>query len=61
MKKVKNVLALINYNLKTLVGFEFIYKMLSLLIFMPLFLNLFNLITKLTGYSYLTFENFYTF
>ena len=61
MKKVKNVLALINYNLKTLVGFEFIYKMLSLLIFMPLFLNLFNLITKLTGYSYLTFENFFSF
>ena len=61
MKKVKKVISLLNYNLKTLVGFEALYKILTLLIFMPLFLNLFNLITKVTGYSYLTLENFLSF
>ena len=61
MKKVKKVIGLVNYNLKTLVGFEAIYKILTLLIFMPLFLNLFNLITKVTGYDYLTLENFLSF
>ncbi len=61
MKKVKKVISLLNYNLKTLVGFEALYKILTLLIFMPLFLNLFNLITKITGYSYLTLENFLSF
>ena len=61
MKKVKKVISLLNYNLKTLVGFEALYKILTLLIFMPLFLNLFNLITKVTGYNYLTLENFLSF
>ena len=31
MKKVKKVIGLVNYNLKTLVGFEAIYKILTLL------------------------------
>ncbi len=61
MKKLKDVIKLINYNLKALIGFETIYKILSLLIFTPLFLNIFNLITKITGYKYLTFENFFSF
>ncbi len=61
MKKTKKVLNLINYNLKSLVAFEAIYKILSFTIFMPLFLNIFKLITKLTGYNYLTIENFLSF
>ncbi len=61
MKKVKKIFNLINYNLKALVGFEALYKLLSLFIFMPLFLKMFNLITKTVGYNYLTLENFFSF
>ncbi len=52
---------MLTYNIKTLVKFEVIYKFLSALIFMPLFLGGFRLITKISGYSYLTFENFFSF
>ncbi len=58
MKKIKNMLS---YNLKTLIGFEAIYKLLSTLIFLPLFLSIFNLIVKITGFNYLTFENIFSF
>ena len=58
MKKVKKML---KYNFKTLVGFEFIYKLLSVIIFGPIFLSLFKLTTILTGYSYLTFENVFDY
>ncbi len=57
-KSVKNILG---YNIKSLIGFEFIYKLVSVFIFTPIFLTFFNLITKLSGYSYLTFENIISF
>ena len=53
-KKVKN---LIGYNFKTLISFELVYKLATLVIFLPMFLWIFKLIMKGTGYSYLTFEN----
>lgn len=58
MKKIKNM---IFYNFKSLVIFELIYKVLSTIIFVPLFLSAFSLIVKVTGYSYLTLENFISF
>ncbi len=57
-KKVRNML---KYNLKTLLGFEFIYKLISVIIFIPLFLSIFKIITKISGYNYLTFENMFSF
>ena len=53
-KKVKNMLT---YNLKTLINFEVIYKLSSTIIFIPIFLGIFNTIVKITGYSYITLEN----
>ena len=57
-KSVKNI---IKYNFKTLIGFEILYKLLSSIIFVPLFLEIFKLITKISGYSYLTLENIINF
>lgn len=61
MKKAKNVWKTIKYNLWTLVGFECFYKIMSLIIFTPLFLNMFKLITRVVGYKYLTLENIGSF
>lgn len=57
-KAVKNLL---KYNGKSLIQFEVIYKLLSTMVFVPLFLSLFQWITKIRGYSYLTFENLFSF
>ncbi len=57
-KVVKNLL---KYNGKSLIQFEVIYKLLSTIVFVPLFLSLFQWITKIRGYSYLTFENLFSF
>ena len=57
-KSIKNILG---YNIKTLIGFELVYKLLSVFIFTPIFLRLFNLIMKFSGYTYLTFENIISF
>ena len=61
MKKIKNALLMIKRNIWVLVGFEAVFKLLSTLIFMPLFLGCFNLIMKYTGFTYLTFENIFAF
>ena len=58
---MKKNINLIKYNFKTLVGFELLYKLLSVFIFVPIFLSLFNLITKVSGYSYITLENVLAF
>ncbi len=61
MKNIKKILEILMYNYKTLINFELIYKAISTIIFIPLFLGLFNLTMKITGYSYLTFENIFSF
>lgn len=61
MRNLKKTYDMIRYNIWTLVGFEIIFKTLSFAIFTPLFLGLFNLVMKLTGYSYLTLENIFQF
>ena len=59
MKKnyLKNAYNMITYNFRTLLGFEFIYKLIIRLIFMPIAISGFNLAMKLTGFTYLTLEN----
>ncbi len=52
--KIKKMLG---YNFKSLVKFELIYKILSTIIFVPLLLFFFKLITNISGYEYLTLEN----
>lgn len=61
MKKRNNLKTMITYNFKTLLGFEIIYKILTAIIFVPLFLKIFNLIVTVTGHNYLTFENVVNF
>lgn len=61
MKKVKDVINMIHYNIWTLVGFESIFKIISFFIFTPLFLHIFDFIMRFTGYRYLTFENVFSF
>ncbi len=57
----KNFKKILTKNLWQVIKFEFIFKILTLLIFMPLFLNGFKFIMHLTGFSYLTFENAVSF
>ena len=57
-KNLKNIL---RYNIKTLLLFEAFYKIASVIIFTPLFLEIFKLITKISGYAYLTIENVFSF
>lgn len=61
MKYLKNTYKLIKYNFGTLLKFEIIYKILVSLIFMPIAMSGFKLSMKLTGFSYLTIENFPSF
>ncbi|MCM1052864.1 MAG: glycerophosphoryl diester phosphodiesterase membrane domain-containing protein [Ruminococcus sp.] len=61
MKTVKDIWRMVSYNFKSLVLFELIFKVLSLLVFVPLFVNSFDLIMRLTGYKYLTLENVWAF
>lgn len=58
INKIKNMLF---YNFQELVTFQIVFKVTSFLIFAPLFLNFFNIIMKITGYEYLTFENLFNF
>ncbi len=61
MKNIKKILNMLKLNAKALVTFELIYKIVSAVIFIPLFLGIFNLTMKISGYSYLTFENIFSF
>ena len=53
----RGVVKLLRYNIKSLLKFEFIYKLLTIFIFSPLFSYLFKFIMKVNGYKYLTIEN----
>lgn len=61
MRKIKKVMNLLQVNWRTMAEFEILYKVLSLIIFTPLFLWAFNGIMKVTGYQYLTIENVFPF
>lgn len=61
MKRVRKVIELLGVNWQTLAGFEFLYKVMSMSIFTPLFFGIFNGIMGITGYEYLTIENIVPF
>lgn len=61
MNSINQARKLILFNLRALVGFEVLFKLITLLIATPLFLSAFDLIMKITGYSYLTLENAFSF
>lgn len=61
LKHIQESFKMIRYNLKTLVGFEFFFKLLTLLFFTPLFVHLFDIIMKVRGFPYLTLENIIPF
>lgn len=61
MKKMKESLLMLKENLGTLIGFELLFKLLSSLIIIPIFLGAFNLTMKYTGFNYLTLENIFLF
>lgn len=61
MQKMKKVIRLLRVNWRTIAEFEILYKVLSLSIFSPVFLGIFNVIMKITGYEYLTIENIFSF
>ena len=58
---IKTLFQITTYNFKTILYFEIIFKILTLFIFIPLATGGFNLIMKVTGYSYLTIENILSF
>lgn len=57
IKNTKKVMDFIKCNIGPLLGFESLFKVLTFFIFIPLFLDIFTLIMKVTGYTYLTIEN----
>ena len=63
MKKnyLKDTFKMIRYNLKTLIEFEFLYRIILGLILIPIAIGSFILTMKLTGYTYLTLENISSF
>jgi len=61
MKNFKNTLGMLKYNIWTLVGFEALFKVLSFVIFTPLFLKSFTLVMHITGFNYLTLDNIMEF
>lgn len=54
---VKKWLHLLGYNWKALLGFELLYKMITVSLALPGFRLLLNAILKITGYPYLTKQN----
>ena len=52
---------MITYNFKTLLVFEFLYKLIIGLIFIPAVIGIFNLTMRITGFTYLTIENILNF
>ncbi|MCD7809731.1 MAG: glycerophosphoryl diester phosphodiesterase membrane domain-containing protein [Erysipelotrichaceae bacterium] len=57
MKRMREAIDIIRINIWTLVKYEAVYKILTLFIFIPLFLKGFNGIMNITGYTYLTADN----
>ena len=58
---IKSSFKLIKNNIKTVMGFEIIFKLVVSLIIIPLSIAGFNCVMKLTGYTYLTGENIVSF
>lgn len=61
MKQWRTVRSILKYSWKPLFQFELLYKLLAITVFAPLFSLMFRGILELTGYSYLTIENIFSF
>lgn len=61
MGKVRQLGRLVNRNRRALAEFEIIFKLLTVLVAVPLFSRCFRLIMSMTGYRYLTVENVLSF
>ncbi|MBQ3409342.1 MAG: glycerophosphoryl diester phosphodiesterase membrane domain-containing protein [Clostridia bacterium] len=61
MEYIRNTINILKYNIKALLIFETISKILISLVFIPIAIYGFNLTMKLTGYTYLTLENINSF
>lgn len=61
MFQKRKILRTITYNWRTLIGFEVLYKLLTAVIFIPLFRAAFDGVMRLSGYQYLTLENIQNF
>lgn len=57
MKFIRNTVKILKYNLKSLLIFEIMSKVLISLVFVPIAVAGFNFTMKVTGYKYLTMEN----
>ena len=60
-KKTREILQLLSVNIRTLLAFELIYKAFTGAVFTPVFYLGFQGIMQITGYSYLTAENIWSF
>ena len=54
---LKTLSRIIRYNLKTLIQFEFLFKFILSLIFLPAAAFCFNTAIKISGFTYLSLEN----
>jgi len=61
MKFLKDIINIYKFNIKTMMVFELISKVLISLVFTPIALYGFNLTMKITKYSYITQENIFSF
>jgi len=60
-RKTSRTLQIVTFNLRVLFQFELIYKLITALLFIPVFNQLMFFVMKLTGYTYITKDNFHKF
>ena len=58
---LKNIFNMLRFNLGTLIKFEILFKIVLSIILIPFAIFGFNLSMKLTGYTYLTIENIFSY
>ena len=58
---LKNISNMIRFNLGTLIKFEILYKLLLSIVLIPFAILGFSFSMKLTGYTYLTIENIFSY
>ena len=57
----KDFKKILRYNGKNIFEFELFYKIITIFIISPLFINLFNITMKLNGFTYITRDNIISF
>lgn len=57
MRNVNKLYKIIRLNWKRMVEFELLYRFLSVIIFAPVLILMFNISMKVSGYKYITVEN----